>query len=407
MKNRFCALLFIILLVSFIPVIMADSDGQNSLNSSQQTAVRKIAFTSKRDGNAEIYTMNENGSGLTRLTDNKTDDFMPQWSPDGAKILYISVNRGKNEIWVMDADGGNPARLAEECDITYPPSWSPDGQTVLFLLKPSLRKNLIYTVGVNGEDLLCVSDDETRSTFPSWSPDGSKILFVQEYQKEAFLYTMNPDGSNRMKITREDGAYGAPAWSPDGKKVAYIFTKKSLLVVEPMICVINADGTGQLTITKGNSDVFWSPDGKVLAFTRIGDRKINYRPGHNPEIIKIFGLFLISSDGNGRDIKVGLTGEEPAFPGWVPDSTKVIYASGTKLNIYNLRNRNTKTVKIDTALSTPAVSPDGKKIIWSGGKAGILKKSYLYMANSDGSAVTRLTNSGSDFDPVWQPVIKP
>jgi TolB protein len=406
MKNKFPMILFLLLLAAYIPVIMADPDVANNNNSTRDGA-RQIAFVSKRDGNSEIYTIHDNGSGLTRLTNNKSEDIMPQWSPDGTRILYISVNGSKNEIWVMNNDGSNPIRVAEESDLTYPPSWSPDSQKILFAVRPNLRQNLLYIVNANGENLVCISDGDSRATFPSWSPDGSQILYVQEYQKEAYIYTMNPDGTNRKKLTREEGTYAVPTWSPDGKKIAYIFAKKSFFNTEPMIYVMNADGTGQLAITKGDWDIHWSPDGAMIAFTKVGDKIINYRSvGREPEIIKIYGLFIINADGNGHDVKVTLTGEERSFPGWAPDSSKMFYIFDSKLNIYNIRNRNIKAAKTSTSLSIPKVSPDGAKILWAGGKKGMFKKSYLYTAKSDGTAVTKLTDSGTDSDPAWQPAIQ-
>lgn len=399
MKNKLPALLFLLFLGFCIPVIMADMEVQNN-----QDGAGKIAFVSKRDGNSEIYTINEDGSGLNRLTNNKSEDFMPQWSPDGTKILYISKNGNKNEIWVMNQDGSEPVRVAEDCDLDYPPSWSPDGQKILLSVRPGLRQNLIFTVNANGEDYVCISEGDTRGKYPSWSPDGSKILFMQEYQKEMALYTMNPDGTNPLRLTREQGTYERPTWSPDGSKIAYIFTKKSFFEESPVLCVINADGTDRRELTKTDYDILWSPDGSMIAFTKVGAKKINYRPGHDPEIIKYYGVFVIRADGNGYETKVGLAGEERSFPVWTADSSKLYYMFDSKINIYNIRNRNTSKIKIDRPLSAPKVSPDGSKILWTGGKAGIFTKSNLYTANSDGKAVKKLTNSNADFDPVWQPV---
>src|SRR3989442_7570494 len=69
------------------------------------TADQKIAFGSDRDGNPEIYVMNADGSGVTRLTNNPATDFQLAWSPDGTKIAFRTDRDGNWEIYVMNADG--------------------------------------------------------------------------------------------------------------------------------------------------------------------------------------------------------------------------------------------------------------------------------------------------------------
>ena len=71
----------------------------------------RIAFSSKRDGNYEIYVMNADGKNLRRLTNSNSIDVWPSWSPDGQKIFFVSAPDESEEIYVMDADGKNPLRL--------------------------------------------------------------------------------------------------------------------------------------------------------------------------------------------------------------------------------------------------------------------------------------------------------
>ena len=101
----------------------ADGSGQTPLFDNDATGVdpnwspdgQRIAFTSVRDGNAEIYVMNADGSSQTRLTDNEALDEDPRWSPDGRLIMFES-DRGGNrdrEIYVMNADGSAQTSLTD------------------------------------------------------------------------------------------------------------------------------------------------------------------------------------------------------------------------------------------------------------------------------------------------------
>ena len=66
----------------------------------------RIVFTSERDnGDREIYVMNADGTGQTRLTSSGGYDQNPSWSPDGKLIAFDSMRDGNLEIYVMKPDG--------------------------------------------------------------------------------------------------------------------------------------------------------------------------------------------------------------------------------------------------------------------------------------------------------------
>jgi hypothetical protein len=81
----------------------------------------KIAFHTNRDGNLEIYTMNADGTGPTRLTNNAADDYWSAWSPDGTKIAFQS----SDEIYTMNANGTGQTRLTTNTALDGHPDWQP------------------------------------------------------------------------------------------------------------------------------------------------------------------------------------------------------------------------------------------------------------------------------------------
>ena len=91
----------------------------------------KIAFFTSRDGNPELYVMNADGSGLTRLTDNPaidgnpSGDSAPSWSPDGSHIAFTSLRDGNPETYVVNVDGTGLTRLTDNPAADGHPAWSP------------------------------------------------------------------------------------------------------------------------------------------------------------------------------------------------------------------------------------------------------------------------------------------
>ena len=84
-------------------------EGQCAIKELDTDDEQKCLFTSKRDGNYEIYVMRSDGTSQTRLTDNPGIDAFPSWSSDGTKIIYES----NHDIWVMNSNGSDKKYLTE------------------------------------------------------------------------------------------------------------------------------------------------------------------------------------------------------------------------------------------------------------------------------------------------------
>ena len=132
---------------------------------------RRIAFSSERDGNSEIYVMNADGSGLTRITNNSDYDGVPAWSPDGRRIAFASRRDGNSEIYAMNADGSNQTRLTNRSASDWYPSWSPDGRRIAFSSQAGGSDSReIYAVNVDGSGVTRITNNSDHDSYPSWGP---------------------------------------------------------------------------------------------------------------------------------------------------------------------------------------------------------------------------------------------
>ena len=229
----------------------------------------KIAFQSDRHGNWESYTMNADGSSVTRLTFNAGGDDQPAWSPDGTKLAFVSDRDDPDsaDIYVMNADGSDVARLTSDPAIDYLPAWSPDGSKILFVARRDGNSE-IYVMDVNGTNQVRLTHEAAVDQWPAWSPDGSKIVYQSIRDGNWEIYVMNPDGSGETRLTDDPAIDRVPAWTPDGR-ISYTAQRDG----NQEIYVMNADGTDQTRLTSTPSEEFgmsWSPDGSKLTYTSNG-----------------------------------------------------------------------------------------------------------------------------------------
>ncbi len=191
---------------------------------------RKIAFTSNRDGNNEIYVMDADGAEAVNLTNSPLRDRFPRFSPDGARIVFQRTDPGGNEeIYMMDADGGNLTNVSNHPALDSIPDFSPDGQKLTFgSTRPSdvpgdIPGDVdIWVMNLNGTGLenLTPSRNSTNDRWSRWSPDGQKIVFwsgaANGLGPDADIYTMNAtDGGSLTNVTSSPGAGDAfPDWGP-------------------------------------------------------------------------------------------------------------------------------------------------------------------------------------------------
>lgn len=195
-------------------------------------------------GHFEIYAALNDGTELTKLTDDKAYNAEATVSPDGKRIIFTSTRDGDIDLYSMNIDGSDVRRLTTRIGYDGGAFYSPDGKQIVW-----------------------------RASYPVTAADSADYLDLlkQRLVRPAALeiWVANADGSNPRQVTKLGGANFAPFFSHDGKQI--IFTSNHL---DPRgrnfdVFLINVDGTGLQQVTfDPDFDGFpiFSPDGKKLVW---------------------------------------------------------------------------------------------------------------------------------------------
>ena len=245
----------------------------------------KVAFMSKRDGNAEIYIMNPDGSEQVNLTRHPAADYNPAWAPNGKQILFSSDRDGIFDLYLMDTESTNVRKVFESSKYRWNPTWSPDGKRIAYAQgdpgKAKLQFGLrfvpyadltLYIATPNGDSV----EKLTAGFQPSWSPDGREIAFVVGDLKHTPLGIVNVHTrTHKTLLSKEVPWIFDPTWAPRGNKIAFAkidgagFNAQGFISFKKgVLYIANRDGTGlqQVTDENSSSSPTWAPHGKELIY---------------------------------------------------------------------------------------------------------------------------------------------
>src|SRR5215471_15114382 len=322
-----------------------------------------LAFDGYEDGPSHIYTIHRDGNELRALTSGAYDDVQPAWSHDGRRIAFSSDRFGGiHTIWTVQVADGMLTRVTDRDGSM--PTWAPIDALITFTSnrpppRPGRQELALRSIDALGRErkLVDTSNDGVPA-YPSWSPDGRHLAY--ELNGDLMIdgrVTSSPDEDlvpqRAQWLTDFEFLYSADGHikrrSIDGRaSVVPFFASVTLKrptyhIVHRMLEPVDPQPL------RGIVSPVVSPDGKVVAFTAVGDLWVSPVDG--------VPIRLTNDAANERD------------PAWSPDGSRLAFSSerdgDMALWIHDLRSGADTLVASERGdVSAAAWSPDGTRIAY-------------------------------------------
>jgi TolB protein len=263
------------------PVQSGEADqGVPSVESAAPAALvtaQHIAFSSKRNGQYDIYKMDPSGNNLVRVTSNGDDESQPAWSPDNKRLALArrrldAANHVFQDIYIVNADGthGHWARSTPtSCNLMYP-SWSPSGNALALTLLCASTYYVAYLTLTTGQLGAYSTGYGGLPGFGATYTKSGQIVYVGP--TGTTIHRINADGSGNKTLYTASAAMTLPRLSPDGTRLLFVrvgpYTGNPITNTDIYLLVMGTGKVAQLTTYEGfDSQPTWSPDGTRIAFT--------------------------------------------------------------------------------------------------------------------------------------------
>lgn len=254
----------------------------------------RIAFASTRDGDAEIFVMNADGSGVRQITHNEVDDHSPDWAPDGRRIAFVrNVSEGNRDIYIVDTKTGRERSFtAVKGFYETAPAWSPNGRWIAFAIENNLQDGgdvVAVRVDRKAFRMISAQDENSTNVDPTWSPDGKELAVVESYEySDLYVAPFCCQGYADRQLTNDTLEEMHPRWSPDGDRILFgrvverNLIKHGLYTISPNGGVPTVVFEGPLDARPGS----WSPTGDQIVF-------------YAAPVLTPYDIYRINPDGTG------------------------------------------------------------------------------------------------------------
>jgi Tol biopolymer transport system component len=186
----------------------------------------RVAFSSNRSGNLDIWVLSQRTGAVTRLTDDVAQDSDPGFMPDG-RLLWSSNRSGAFEIWLAAADGSGARQVSRDGVDAENPVATPDGAWIVYA-SANPRSRGIVKIRPDGSGAALVVPG--NAIVPEVSPDGLHVAYVADEgtERAALRVARLADGAAVFAIplpawnTGGGIDQGRSRWLPDGRGLVYV-----------------------------------------------------------------------------------------------------------------------------------------------------------------------------------------
>lgn len=195
-------------------------DGAGASGFSWSPDETRVAFTKgTAEGAGELLVVDGDGGGATMLANFESPQY-PSWSPSGEEIAFTT---GRGDLYIVGDDGGDLRQVIDSGDACLDlfPEWSPDASQLAFVRDCTENGAPgIYLVGADGMGLTRIYPSHNTVQGVTWSPDGLRLAFAEWPDQNQGIYTIGIDGADLLQLTDQADLF--PAWSQAGSEIAFL-----------------------------------------------------------------------------------------------------------------------------------------------------------------------------------------